>query len=51
MWSEQCEIGQFSQLDIDPSTITYNRVMDTNDRYLRTITIVWERSQQTGDYV
>ena len=33
------EIRQFSRLDIDPSTITWNRVIDTNDRYLRKITV------------
>ena len=33
------EIGNFSRLDIDPTTITWNRVVDTNDRYLRKITI------------
>lgn len=33
------EISHFSRLDIDPSTITWNRVLDTNDRYLRRITI------------
>lgn len=33
------EIHQFSRLDIDTDTITWNRVIDTNDRYLRKITI------------
>ncbi len=33
------EFGQFSRLDIDSATITWNRVVDTNDRYLRKITI------------
>lgn len=33
------EIKSFSRLDIDISTITWNRVIDTNDRYLRKITI------------
>lgn len=33
------EISRFSRLDIDISTITWNRVIDTNDRYLRKITI------------
>ena len=33
------EIKRFSRLDIDISTITWNRVIDTNDRYLRKITI------------
>lgn len=29
----------FSRLDIDPETITWQRVMDTNDRFLRKITV------------
>ena len=33
------ELRHFSRLDIDPATITWNRVMDTNDRYLRKITV------------
>ncbi|CAH1792800.1 unnamed protein product [Owenia fusiformis] len=33
------EFGRFSRLDVDPSTITWQRVLDTNDRYLRKITI------------
>ncbi|XP_071507229.1 C-1-tetrahydrofolate synthase, cytoplasmic-like [Diadema antillarum] len=33
------EIHKFARLDIDISTITWQRVMDTNDRYLRKITI------------
>ena len=33
------EIKRFVRLDVDPSTITWNRVMDTNDRFLRKITI------------
>lgn len=33
------EINRFARLDVDPSTITWNRVMDTNDRFLRKITI------------
>merc|ERR1712226_151736 len=33
------EIKNFVRLDIDPDTITVNRVIDTNDRYLRKITI------------
>ncbi|XP_072285125.1 C-1-tetrahydrofolate synthase, cytoplasmic isoform X1 [Pyxicephalus adspersus] len=35
----QEEITKFARLDIDPDTITWQRVMDTNDRYLRKITI------------
>ncbi len=33
------EIKRFVRLDVDPQTITWNRVMDTNDRFLRKITI------------
>ncbi|ESP00125.1 hypothetical protein LOTGIDRAFT_201055 [Lottia gigantea] len=33
------EIKQFVRLDIDVDTITWQRVMDTNDRFLRRITI------------
>merc|ERR1712241_573636 len=33
------EIRKFAFLDIDPSTITWQRVLDTNDRYLRKITV------------
>ncbi|KAI0320100.1 FTHFS-domain-containing protein [Amylostereum chailletii] len=33
------EITRFARLDIDPSTITWNRVLDTNDRFLRKITV------------
>jgi methylenetetrahydrofolate dehydrogenase (NADP+) / methenyltetrahydrofolate cyclohydrolase / formyltetrahydrofolate synthetase len=33
------EIGRFVRLDIDPDGITWRRVVDTNDRFLREITI------------
>ncbi|XP_068938459.1 C-1-tetrahydrofolate synthase, cytoplasmic isoform X2 [Petaurus breviceps papuanus] len=33
------EINRFVRLDIDPETITWQRVLDTNDRFLRKITI------------
>jgi len=33
------EISNFVRLSIDPSTITWSRVIDTNDRFLRKITI------------
>ncbi|KAE8586928.1 hypothetical protein XENTR_v10021805 [Xenopus tropicalis] len=33
------EINKFVRLDIDPDTITWQRVLDTNDRFLRKITI------------
>ncbi|ODV80096.1 tetrahydrofolate synthase [Suhomyces tanzawaensis NRRL Y-17324] len=33
------EITQFARLDIDPETITWRRVVDCNDRFLRGITV------------
>jgi formyltetrahydrofolate synthetase len=33
------EIAQFARLDIDPQSITWKRVLDTNDRFLREITV------------
>jgi methylenetetrahydrofolate dehydrogenase (NADP+)/methenyltetrahydrofolate cyclohydrolase/formyltetrahydrofolate synthetase len=33
------EVKRFARLDVDLQTITWNRVMDTNDRFLRKITI------------
>ncbi|XP_066467393.1 monofunctional C1-tetrahydrofolate synthase, mitochondrial isoform X2 [Tiliqua scincoides] len=33
------EVSRFVRLDIDESTITWQRVVDTNDRFLRKITI------------
>lgn len=33
------EISQFVRLDIDPDTITWRRVVDCNDRFLRGITV------------
>uniref|UniRef100_A0A8V0Z3F7 C-1-tetrahydrofolate synthase, cytoplasmic n=1 Tax=Gallus gallus TaxID=9031 RepID=A0A8V0Z3F7_CHICK len=33
------EVNLFVRLDIDPATITWQRVLDTNDRFLRRITI------------
>jgi methylenetetrahydrofolate dehydrogenase (NADP+)/methenyltetrahydrofolate cyclohydrolase/formyltetrahydrofolate synthetase len=33
------EISRFVRLDIDPDTLTWRRVVDTNDRMLRAITI------------
>ncbi|NXA23487.1 C1TM protein, partial [Ibidorhyncha struthersii] len=33
------EISKFARLNIDPSTITWQRVVDTNDRFLRKITV------------
>jgi methylenetetrahydrofolate dehydrogenase (NADP+)/methenyltetrahydrofolate cyclohydrolase/formyltetrahydrofolate synthetase len=33
------EIRRFARLDIDPSTITWRRVLDVNDRHLRGVTV------------
>ncbi|BFZ57486.1 tetrahydrofolate synthase [Savitreella phatthalungensis] len=33
------EAARFARLDIDPSTITWQRVLDVNDRFLRKITV------------
>uniref|UniRef100_A0A8C7SAG0 C-1-tetrahydrofolate synthase, cytoplasmic n=1 Tax=Oncorhynchus mykiss TaxID=8022 RepID=A0A8C7SAG0_ONCMY len=33
------EITRFARLDMDPDSITWHRVLDTNDRFLRKITI------------
>ncbi|RKF63544.1 C-1-tetrahydrofolate synthase, cytoplasmic [Erysiphe neolycopersici] len=33
------EIHKFARLDIDPSTITWRRVLDVNDRHLRGVTV------------
>uniref|UniRef100_A0A1J3CDW4 Formate--tetrahydrofolate ligase n=1 Tax=Noccaea caerulescens TaxID=107243 RepID=A0A1J3CDW4_NOCCA len=33
------EIRSFARLDIDPASITWRRVMDVNDRFLRKITV------------
>lgn len=33
------EKSRFARLDIDPETVTWRRVTDTNDRYLRDITV------------
>ncbi len=35
----QAERSRFVRLDIDPDSITWRRVVDTNDRMLRTITV------------
>ena len=40
------EIRRFVRLDIDPATITWNRVIDTNDRFLRKITIGQNSTEQ-----
>lgn len=33
------EIHRFARLDIDPETLTWRRVLDVNDRHLRSVTI------------
>ncbi|CAN6930857.1 unnamed protein product [Brassica oleracea] len=33
------EVKKFARLDIDPNSITWRRVMDVNDRFLRKITV------------
>lgn len=33
------EYGRFARLDIDPETITWRRVLDVNDRHLRSVTV------------
>lgn len=40
------EINRFARLDVDVNTITWNRVLDTNDRFLRKITIGQNPTEQ-----
>uniref|UniRef100_A0A161MDR5 formate--tetrahydrofolate ligase n=1 Tax=Triatoma infestans TaxID=30076 RepID=A0A161MDR5_TRIIF len=40
------EKTEFARLNIDPSTISWNRVIDTNDRFLREITVGQSPSEQ-----
>ncbi|XP_058880106.1 monofunctional C1-tetrahydrofolate synthase, mitochondrial-like isoform X2 [Acipenser ruthenus] len=40
------EITSFVRLDIDPATITWQRVLDTNDRFLRKITVGQENTEK-----
>ena len=40
------EIHRFARLDVDPATITWNRVLDVNDRFLRKITIGQNATEQ-----
>ncbi|KAF8902135.1 formate--tetrahydrofolate ligase-domain-containing protein [Gymnopilus junonius] len=40
------EIKRFVRLDVDKDTITWNRVLDTNDRFLRKITIGQNSTEQ-----
>ena len=45
------EINRFARLDVDPDTITWNRVLDTNDRFLRKITIGQNSTEQGHERV
>ncbi|KAJ3514842.1 hypothetical protein NLJ89_g2136 [Agrocybe chaxingu] len=45
------EINRFARLDVDVKTITWNRVMDTNDRFLRKITIGQNSTEQGHERV
>ena len=45
------EITRFARLDIDLDTITWNRVLDTNDRFLRKITIGQNSTEQGHERV
>ncbi|KAF7789511.1 hypothetical protein EIP86_000457 [Pleurotus ostreatoroseus] len=40
------EINRFARLDVDPETITWNRVLDVNDRFLRKVTIGQNPTEQ-----
>ncbi|KAI6039078.1 formate--tetrahydrofolate ligase-domain-containing protein [Pisolithus marmoratus] len=40
------EINRFARLDVDPETITWNRVLDTNDRFLRKVTLGRNTTEQ-----
>lgn len=44
----EAERTRFARLDIDPANITFRRVVDTNDRFLRTIT-VGQGPEETGN--
>ncbi len=45
------EIARFARLDVDTNTITWNRVIDTNDRFLRKITIGQNPTEQGHERV
>ncbi|KAI0647265.1 FTHFS-domain-containing protein [Trametes meyenii] len=45
------EINKFARLDVDPDTITWNRVLDTNDRFLRKITVGQNPTEQGHERV
>jgi methylenetetrahydrofolate dehydrogenase (NADP+)/methenyltetrahydrofolate cyclohydrolase/formyltetrahydrofolate synthetase len=47
------EVSRFARLDIDPTKINWNRVVDVNDRFLRKITIGQgdqEKQERTTNY-
>ncbi|THH19314.1 hypothetical protein EW146_g1836 [Bondarzewia mesenterica] len=45
------EITRFARLDVDPDTITWHRVLDTNDRFLRKVTIGQNPTEQGHERV
>ncbi|KAI0797666.1 C-1-tetrahydrofolate synthase [Abortiporus biennis] len=45
------EITRFARLDVDPETITWNRVLDVNDRFLRKITVGQNSTEQGHERV
>ncbi|KAI1794574.1 C-1-tetrahydrofolate synthase [Ganoderma leucocontextum] len=45
------EINRFARLDVDSETITWNRVIDVNDRHLRKITIGQNPTEQGHERV
>lgn len=45
------EINRFARLDVDPATITWNRVLDVNDRFLRKVTIGQNPTEQGHERV
>lgn len=45
------EINRFARLDVDPATITWNRVLDVNDRFLRKITVGQGSTEQGHERV
>lgn len=45
------EITRFARLDVDPETITWNRVIDVNDRFLRKITVGQASTEQGHERV
>lgn len=44
------EQSKFARLDIDPQTVTWRRVMDTNDRFLRGITVGQTKTENFMDF-